>query len=184
MAGISVTGVLAGCLGREEDNQAEAAEAVPEPVDLSGGKQDDMGGMIIGEHFGPNGQIFYAEHSPHGPDDPAWFHTLAASMFPYHFERERHGGRAVAIYVTDYSSVDYELETRNDDTFISTHTAPETFALASKVNYVAGSDVFGGMGKDLIPFSDSDDAELFIDEHGGRRVEFADIDREFLAKYD
>jgi nitrous oxide reductase accessory protein NosL len=139
--------------------------------------------MIIGEHYGPNGQIFFAEESPEGHENPAWFHTLAATLFPYHFERERRGWNAVVIYVTDYSLVEYDLEQHNDETFISTHTAAETFTRARDVRYVAGSDVLGGMGPDLIPFSDDDDIETFREEHGGDVVEYSDITPESIADY-
>lgn len=167
--------VLAGCTGR-----ADRATGTPEPVSLAGGNQDDQGGMIIGDHFGPNGQIFYREQAPNGPDTPAWFHTLAHGLFPYYFEHERLGWEAVAIYVTDYSTVDYELHQEGDRTFISTHTDPSTFGDARAMRLVAGSRVLGGMGPELIPFSTSGDAEAFQVEHGGALVGFDDVTEEEL----
>lgn len=183
----SGTGVLlltSGCLGTS-NGQAETPEeqTPPEPIDLSGGKQDDYGQMTIGEHYGPNGQIFYAEHSPEGHENPAWFHTLAASLFPYHFEREEREWTAVVIYVTDYSRVEYEVEQQGDETFISSHTEAETFERARDVRYVAGSAVLGGMGADLVPFSDDADLEAFREEYGGDVVEFSDITPEFIEEY-
>lgn len=38
----------------------------------------------------------------------------------------------------------------------------------------------GGMGPDLMPFSDTDEAEAFADEHGGRTIEYDDIDRSLV----
>lgn len=177
--GAGISGFLAGCLGSADDSAAET----PDPVDLSGGKQDDKGGMVIGEHAGPNGQIFYESHSPEGHDDPAWFHTLVAGFFPYYFEKQRHDWTVTAMYVTDYSLVDYDLTTRNGEQFISSHTAPESFAPAGSVRYVAGSDVRSGMGKGLIPFSDEGDVTQFTSDYGGEVVEFADVDREFISDY-
>ena len=47
---------------------------------------------------------------------------------------------------------------------------------AKKVWYVVGSNVFGPMGHELIPFGDRDDAESFRKDHGGKMVvEFAQI---------
>ncbi|MDG5778910.1 nitrous oxide reductase accessory protein NosL [Haloarculaceae archaeon H-GB11] len=144
---------LAGCLG------GSTASPPPDPISLDGDKTDDWGGMIIGEHFGPNGQIFYAKHSPEGHDNPAWFHTLAKGLFPYHFAPDRQDCDAEAIYVTDYSAVDFEVTTVNGQAFISSHTAAETFGDAAGMTYVMESDVHGGMGPDFLPFSAASDAD-------------------------
>ena len=116
-------GSLAGCLGTDS-----SSEEAPDPIDLSGTKYDYQGGMEIGAHGGPNGQIFYDGEQPQsvgGPasfrnthaghddgggdktDNLAWFHTLVFGLFPYHFERLDRGWEAAAIYVTDYSSVEW-----------------------------------------------------------------------------
>lgn len=175
--GAAVLTAVAGCTASASGG---TPTAVPTPVDLGGGKQDDFGGMIIGNHAGPNGQIFYRNHTPNGPDTPAWFHTLAQGLFPYYFEHERLGWEAVALYVTDYSTVDYELREAGDRTFISTHTAPSAFGDARAMRYVAGSDVHGGMGQELIPFGDGDEASTFQDAHGGALVRFDDVTEEKL----
>ncbi|KAB1185047.1 MULTISPECIES: nitrous oxide reductase accessory protein NosL [Haloferax] len=167
---------LAGCLGDDTASK-------PAPVDLSGGKEDDQGGMVIGLHAGPNGQIFYRDHEPDGHPNPAWFHTLSMGLFPYYFEHQQMGWEATAIYVTDYSIVDYTLTTDGGETFISTHTDADTFGDATEMTYVVDSEVNGGMGKDLIPFSVTDDANAFVDEHGGSTVEFADVTSEWLSGY-
>ncbi|SEL38119.1 nitrous oxide reductase accessory protein NosL [Haloferax larsenii] len=174
---LGVVTALAGCLGGGE------SEPKPEPIDLSGGKEDDQGGMVIGVHAGPNGQIFYADNAPEDHDNPAWFHTLSMGLFPYYFEHKRQGWTATAIYVTDYSTVDYELRTEEGRTFISTHIGADTFGDAEKMTYVVDSDVHGGMGPDLIPFSNGDDASSFAEEHGGTTVSFDDITQEWLDGY-
>ncbi|WP_254545749.1 nitrous oxide reductase accessory protein NosL [Halomarina pelagica] len=170
---------IAGCTGAGERPAAD----VPEPVDLSGGKTDDVGGMVIGEHFGPNGQIFYRDHAPAGRDGPAWFMSLTAGLFPYYFERERRGWEAVAVYVTDYSAIDYSLVSRDGRTYLPSLTAADTFSPARRVTYVAGSAVLGGMGKALVPFSDPADADSFAEEHGGRTVAFEDVTQAWLTDY-
>lgn len=179
--GTALSGSLVGCLGDESGDEGTAEP--PQPIDLSGGKQDDEGGMVIGEHAGPNGQIFYEDNSPENHDNPAWFHTLAMGLFSYHFERQRRGWNAVAVYVTDYSQTDYEMKMHDGNVLISSHTDPETFAPARTVQYVAGSDVLGGMGQELIPFSDQSDRDRFTEQYGGRSIEYGDIDTEFISEY-
>ncbi|WP_410767663.1 nitrous oxide reductase accessory protein NosL [Haloferax sp. DFSO60] len=174
---VTTLAALAGCIGTRQ------SETVPEPVDLSGGKEDDQGGMVIGLHAGPNGQIFYRDETPEGRENPAWFHTLSMGLFPYYFEHEQQGWTPEIIYVTDYSVVEYELTEEDGRLSISTHTEPETFGDAEAMTYAVGSDVLGGMGKELLPFSDAADAEAFASEHGGDTIEFDDITPEWLNGY-
>ena len=48
--------------------------------------------------------------------------------------------------------------------------------------YVIGSDVFGPMGKELVPFARREDAEEFLRDHSGRRIiVFDEIERELGA---
>ena len=178
--GVGIATGLAGCLGG-------SGESIPDPVDLSGQKTDYQGGMVIGDHGGPNGQIFYANVHPEPRQGPAeesedtahlaWFHTLAHGLFPYHFDMVDDGAEATAIYVTDYSGVDWEVPEEAERKKMPAPTAPDTFAAATGLTYAVETDVMGGMGPDLIPFSETEEAETFADEHGGRTIEYDDIDR-------
>lgn len=178
---------LAGCLGAL-DSGGDAGQA-PDPVGLSGPTFDYEGGMEIGRHGGPNGQIFYADNEPETPHDPdeapgaredlAWFHTLVFGLFPYHFERRDRGWEARAIYVTDYSATDWELSGAENPK-MPAPTATETFADAEELTYVAESSVRGGMGSELFPFSAADDAESFVETYGGQTLSFDDIDRRLV----
>lgn len=182
--GTGITVGMAGCLGG-------SVESPPEPVGLSGQKTDYQGGMVIGDHGGPNGQVFYAEAEPvprqgpvQGPDGTenlAWFHTLAHGLFPYHFDAVNDGAEATIIYVTDYSRVDWELPVNTERKTMPAPTAPETFADATGLTYVVESAVMGGMGPDLVPFSEPDAAERFAETHGGRTIAYDDIDRTLIA---
>ncbi len=172
---------LSGCMGSRNEDMGETD--VPSPIDLSGGKTDDQGGMVIGEHFGPNGQIFYRDNSPEGHDNPAWFHTLIHGLFPYYFEHKELGWEEIAIYVTDYSKINYTVETVREKKYISTHTQPETFNHAREVKYIAESNVLGGMGKELIPFSKQNDIEEFTNKYGGEILSFDDITFEWINNY-
>ena len=177
---------LSGCSLFSADD-----EPVPDPVSLSGTKFDYQGGMEIGPHGGPNGQLFYAENepqsaqatgdSPDARDGLAWFHTLAHGLFPYHFDRLDQGWEPAVIYVTDYSLVDWEIAERDGNKVMPSPTAAETFADATTLTYVVESDVIGGMGPDLLPFSDGEEVDTFVDRHGGRTVSFDDIDRQLVA---
>jgi nitrous oxide reductase accessory protein NosL len=138
-----IAGGLSGCFGVSDSGDDGS---VPDPVDLSGNKVDDEGGMQIEPHGGPNGQIYYADNSPDGHDNPAWFHTLSHGLFPYHFDRLEEGWDPEVIYVTDYSSIDHELIDREGGTYMPSPTAPDTFADAEGLTYVIESEVLGGMG--------------------------------------
>ncbi len=70
-----------------------------------------------------------------------------------------------AIYVTDYYAVE------PTDGF--------------KAHYVTGSDVYGPMGKELIPFAKADDAREFLKDHKGKAVlKFHDVAPDHLKGLD
>jgi nitrous oxide reductase accessory protein NosL len=70
-----------------------------------------------------------------------------------------------SIYVTDY----YSLEPVDGTT----------------AWYVAGSDTFGPMGKELIPFSKETDARGFMKDHKGKSLlRFKDVDAELIKGLD
>nr|WP_195156599.1 nitrous oxide reductase accessory protein NosL [Haloarcula sp. CBA1127] len=176
---------LTGCLG-------SSTEAAPKPIALSGQKPDYYGGMVIGDHGGPNGQVFYADAQPEprqGPGEDteetahlAWFHTLAHGLFPYHFDMVDDGAEATAVYVTDYSRIDWEIPENTERKKMPAPTAPDTFADATDLTYAVETDVMGGMGPDLIPFSETDEAVRFTETHGGQTIEYDDIDRVLVER--
>jgi nitrous oxide reductase accessory protein NosL len=50
-----------------------------------------------------------------------------------------------------------------------------------KAFYVVGSDVYGPMGKELIPFRSASDAGEFLKDHKGKKIlRFGDINQELL----
>jgi nitrous oxide reductase accessory protein NosL len=79
----------------------------------------------------------------------------AKDLFRYYLDMRGFGGKrgqgdVSAVFMTDY----YSLEP------IDGRTA----------HYVIGSDVYGPMGKELIPFARRADAEEFLRDHGGRKI--------------
>ncbi len=55
---------------------------------------------------------------------------------------------------------------------------------AKTAAYVYGSDVYGPMGHELIPFQDTKSAENFVKDHGGKVLTFDAITREHLLALD
>ena len=83
------------------------------------------------------------------------FFDGAKDMFKYYFNLQKYApGRSVIqiahIFVTEY----YDMNGLD----------------ARKAFYVVGSDVYGPMGHELIPFASRSDAEAFFKDHNGRRV--------------
>jgi copper chaperone NosL len=79
----------------------------------------------------------------------------AKDLFKYLFDMKKYGGKrseteVEAVYVTDYYDV------RAVD--------------AKQAFYVIGSDVYGPMGKELIPFEREADAGVFLQDHRGKRI--------------
>ena len=167
----------AGCLGG-----SEGSGDVPTPVTIESGAQCDVCGMVIANHPGPNGQLFYRDNSPATHDNPAWFDALQACFFPYYFEKDRLDWTLAVGYVTDYSAVEYDIQESGGETYISSHTDAASFTDATAVSYVVGSDVHGAMGPDFIPFSEAGDAESFATDHGGEVLGFDDIGPELLGR--
>ncbi len=76
-------------------------------------------------------------------------------MFKYYFNiKTYHPSRTQsdieAIFVTDY----YNL----------------SFTNAYEATYIVGSDIYGPMGRELIPFENEDDAEAFMKDHQGKSL--------------
>ena len=94
----------------------------------------------------------------------------AKDMFKFIFEINRYGQGASdtdvrAMHVTGY----YDLEPIK---------ARDAF-------YVIGSDVYGPMGRELVPFASMEEAREFMLDHKGRRVlRFVDVDAELVRGLD
>ncbi|RQH02491.1 nitrous oxide reductase accessory protein NosL [Natrarchaeobius oligotrophus] len=170
-SGGSVVAVaMAGCTDGDDAVDPETLE----PISLSGGLTCDVCGMVIEEHHGPAGQLFYADDEPDGRDGPARFDSLV-ELVTYRDERDRQGWTLQRAFATDYSAVEYELERRDGTTFVSSHVEADAFADATDLSYVVETDVHGAMGADYVPFSDPADAEEFAAEHGGDVRSWTDL---------
>lgn len=164
---------LAGCSSLT--GESCEYETDPAATALTDQKRCDECGMVIDQHPGPVGQIFYCNNEPESHANPAWFDALNPCLFDYHFSKEDQDWSPTAIYVTDYSSVDWEVYTEDGEQFISSYVEAEAFAPARDLTYVARSDVKGAMTTAIVPFGDEGDAEAFSDEYGGELLAFEDV---------
>ena len=168
LAGVAAgaVGGLGGCLGEDDESPA-----THDPIALDGGKACDVCGMVIADHHGPNGQVFFDGDYPAGRDGPGWYDSVTELLTDLETAASR-GHEPVATYVSDYGAVAYDVREQGDDRVISTHVAADTFVDAEDAVYVVESGVLGAMGPDLIPFGDHASADAFVDAEGGRTVDF------------
>ena len=159
---------LAGCMGGDSADR-------PAAVALDEGQTCDQCGMVIQEHPGPTGQVFFEDHLA-DRDGPAWF-CSGTCTYTYRSDRVAEDATPIVTYLTDYSNVDYSVD---DQPAITAHLAAEDYAVESALSVVAGSEVIGAMGPDLIPFSDGADADAFAEEYGGEVLPASDVDRELV----
>ncbi|MBW2309310.1 MAG: nitrous oxide reductase accessory protein NosL [Deltaproteobacteria bacterium] len=88
-------------------------------------------------------------------DDSVFFFDGAKDLFKYYFNLKKYNPKKIqadidSMYVTEY----YDLKLIN---------ARDAF-------YVIGSDVYGPMGNELIPFANEPDAREFMKDHKGKKI--------------
>jgi nitrous oxide reductase accessory protein NosL len=104
------------------------------------------------------------------PDGYVVFFDGAKDLFKYYFKMEKYDPRRsrqeiTAIFVTEY----YDLKLID----------------AQAAFYVIGSNVYGPMGHELIPFASEADAQEFMKDHQGKKiVRFKEISPELIAPLD
>ncbi|SIR73359.1 nitrous oxide reductase accessory protein NosL [Natronorubrum thiooxidans] len=170
--GAACLGAVAGCLG---DDGASG----PDPISIDEDHSCDQCTMVVGNHPGPAGQAHYENPTDVLDEErPAQFcSSLCAYTFSFDNEST---AEPTAIHLTDYSTVDYEVDSSGETNTISRHLEAEAFKNVSALTLVADSEVEGAMGSSLIPFTDSDEAETFQEEYGGEIYEHDDITQEFV----
>jgi nitrous oxide reductase accessory protein NosL len=94
----------------------------------------------------------------------------AKDLFKYYFGLKKYNPAHIqsdigAVYVMDY----YRVELVD----------------ARMAYFVIGSDVYGPMGRELIPFAKADDAQEFMRDHRGKAIiRFRDVTPELLKGLD
>ncbi|OVE83065.1 nitrous oxide reductase accessory protein NosL [Natronolimnobius baerhuensis] len=170
-AGIGVT-ALAGCLGEDDD--------APDPITIDADRACDQCTMQIGQHPGPVGQTHYADsEAVINEDRPAQF-CSSVCTYTHTFEQESADHDPTAMYLTDYSSVDYDVQADGDAEAISSHLEADTFAAADGLTLVVDSDVEGGMGASMIGFRENTEAEEFQEEYGGELYDHGEVTPELV----
>jgi len=153
--------MLSGCSPSMEAGAPPAARPITE---------DAVGyfcSMDLMEHEGPKGQIFIR-----GQADPLWFSTIRQTL-AYTLLPDSPKGLD-AIYVTDMG-VATDLR----------QPGPETWIDARRAYYVAESRQIGGMGgEDPLPFGTREQAETFVDTHGGHIFAYEDIPEDYILHYE
>jgi copper chaperone NosL len=180
LLGVTTAGAVtavAGCLGGDEN--------VPDPVALDDGRPCDQCSMQVDVHPGPVGQAYYLDDTPGDlPDERengrAQF-CSAWCTYRYIFDRARNGPEPAGSYLTDYSSVDYTVSKEGGATVITAHLGRDAFTRAEKLTHGVDSEVQGAMGGSLIGFSDSGDADRFVQAYGGVAVPHEDVTQEMVA---
>lgn len=134
-----------------------------EPVKPSKKDKCPVCGMFAAKYPDWMGEIIY-------DDNMTVFLDGAKDLFKYYFDIQKyHPGknqdRIKAIYITEY----YDLVLIN----------------AYAAYYVVGSDVYGPMGKELIPLTNKRDAEEFMKDHRGKQiVMFKDVTSALITTLD
>lgn len=115
--------------------------------------------MFVAKYPDWVGEIIYQ-------DGTVLFFDGAKDLFKFYFEPHKFKSNKQsqdikAIYVKEY----YDL----------------SFIEATKAFYVIGSDVYGPMGLELVPFKSEKDAKEFLRDHQGKKIiTFNDIDLSLL----
>ncbi|MEO7031599.1 MAG: nitrous oxide reductase accessory protein NosL [Herbaspirillum sp.] len=147
------------CLFLSACNQATPKVTPIEPTNETASVID---GMLLDQYPGPKAQIHYAESPPEFFSDlPELFTTL---LVP---EQKR---PVVAVFVQDMGKTSWEHPVGN---WIDAKTAI----------YVAGSRKMGSMGATLGSFSNTADAENFIQKEGGEILRYDQVTPEKLKQY-
>lgn len=152
--------VLAAC-------KEELAEA-PDPVDLTPDALSYFCQMNVAEHGGPKGQIHLK-----GYPAPLFF-AQVRDMVAYLKSPERDAD-ITAIYVSDMGVAPSWRQ-----------PGISNWIAADGATFVVGAEVAGGMGaREVVPFADPADAQVFAETYGGTAMRLPDIpDAEVLGPVD
>jgi len=122
-------------------------------------------GMFVGKYPKWAAEITY---SSNGAENSLYFDGVK-DMLKFYFAPEKWGSfkniKIKDILVTDYYS--------------------NKAVKAENAFFVTGSDVYGPMGKEFIPFKNKDEAEIFMKDHSGKKlIKFSDIDESAAYRLD
>jgi len=91
-------------------------------------------------------------------------------MFKYYFDLKKYNASKLPTDISKISVTDYYEMLPID---------------GRKAWYVVGSDVFGPMGRELIPFVSEEDAKSFMQDHAGKKMlRFEEVSPDLLKGLD
>ena len=134
-----------------------------EPVKPQAGNKCPVCGMFVAKFPDWGSEIIYQ-------DGTVLFFDGAKDLFkfyfaPQKFKSNKQRQNIKGIYVTEY----YDL----------------SFIEAKNAFYVIDSDVYGPMGRELIPFKTEKDAKEFLRDHQGKKIiHFKDVDPALIKTLD
>ncbi|MCF6343631.1 MAG: nitrous oxide reductase accessory protein NosL [Devosiaceae bacterium] len=150
--------LLLGACGQNNANLEK-----PEPAILSDDAMGHYDKMIVVGHIGPRAQVFLA-----GDDVPLWFTQVRDGLA--YLKSDEKTAEILAIYVNDVGAAPSWSD-----------MGVGNWIDAKSAFYVFESDAVGGMrSPELVPFSDKEKAQEFIDTRGGRIINFTDITAEMV----
>lgn len=155
LAGL-VLAMVAGC-GGEDQPRARPVD----PVAFHAGDECHVCGMLIERFEGPKGQaVSRSSETVHK-------FCSARDMFSWLLQPENRD-REWGVFVHDMAATDWA------------NPAAGALIPAREAVYVVGSDRHGAMGPTLVSFARRQDAEAFIERHGGQALDFGEVTLEHL----
>ncbi len=124
------------------------------PLEIGDDTACTLDGMLLRDYPGPKAQLQYAESEPE-------FFCDTVEMFSMLLRPEQ-ARRIVAAYTQDMARTDWN-EPRG------------AWIDARQAFYVQGSDMMGSMGPTFAAFSRREDAEAFVQKHGGKVLRFDEV---------
>lgn len=131
----------------------------PVPIELTREHACGLCGMITVDFPGSKGQIHYSN----GKIDTF---CCTLDMFSFYLQPDS-PKNITAIFVNDMGKADWE---RPSGHWID----------AKKAHYVFGGNIMGPMGEALVPFAELKDAEVYVNDHGGKIIRFDEVTMEML----
>jgi copper chaperone NosL len=139
----------------------EEAKAPPPPVELTTEALSYFCQMNVAEHGGPKGQVHLA-----GYPAPIFF-AQVRDMVAYVKGPER-DAEITAIYVSDMGAAESWR-----------YPGQDNWILAEDAQFIVGASVAGGMGApEIVPFAKAEEAQPFLERHGGSLMSLAEIPEE------
>ncbi len=142
------------------DDSSDRARHAPVPI--AAGDECHVCGMIIENYPGPKGEVFARDR------DEALKFCSTRDLFAYLLEPGSMA-QADAVFVHDMAVTDWD------------HPADNAFVSALDAWYVIGHRLRGAMGPTLASFSRHEDAQGFVEQHGGRVLRFDDVTLEIIS---